>query len=194
MKTIVFDLGNVLVDVDFRKLYNALNLEHHTYEEFMLLIEKDAILYNKGDLSPQQFHQNLIESLSLDLSYPDFMKMWCCIFKKNELLYNFAASINKENAQVIIASNTDPVHYSYIKSKFGLGFVDKEFLSYSERCVKPDLEYFQKLLRVYDIDLGNTIFIDDNYNNINAAKEVGFKVILNNDNRNSLDQLKRFLE
>ncbi len=65
-------------------------------------------------------------------------------------------------------------------------------VSSEAHCKKPSKEIFQYLAKKYDVDLKESIFIDDHPKNIEAAKKLGIKAILFNPN--NLDPLLKFLE
>ena len=54
------------------------------------------------------------------------------------------------------------------------GFV----MSGDEKLVKPDPELFKILINKFQIKPENSVFIDDNYRNIESANKIGFKTIL----------------
>jgi 2-haloacid dehalogenase len=50
-------------------------------------------------------------------------------------------------------------------------------ISGEEKLIKPDKKIFEVMLNRYQLEAGNALFIDDNINNILAAKEMGFETI-----------------
>ena len=46
-----------------------------------------------------------------------------------------------------------------------------------EKLIKPDKKIFEIMLDRYHLEAKNALFIDDNINNIQAAKEMGFETI-----------------
>jgi 2-haloacid dehalogenase len=50
-------------------------------------------------------------------------------------------------------------------------------ISGKEKMIKPDKKIFELMLDRYQLEAKNTLFIDDNINNIQAAKEIGFATI-----------------
>ena len=47
-------------------------------------------------------------------------------------------------------------------------------ISGEEKLIKPDKKIFELILERYHLEAKNSLFIDDNMNNIQAAKEIGF--------------------
>ncbi|HEV3224774.1 MAG TPA: HAD-IA family hydrolase [Puia sp.] len=50
-------------------------------------------------------------------------------------------------------------------------------ISGEEKLIKPDKKIFELILERYHLEAKNSLFIDDNMNNIEAAKEIGFATI-----------------
>jgi 2-haloacid dehalogenase len=50
-------------------------------------------------------------------------------------------------------------------------------ISGEEKLIKPDKKIFELMLERYHLKAKNSLFIDDNMNNIRAAKEMGFTTI-----------------
>jgi 2-haloacid dehalogenase len=50
-------------------------------------------------------------------------------------------------------------------------------ISGEEKLIKPDKKIFELILERYHLEAKNSLFIDDNMNNIQAAKEIGFAMI-----------------
>jgi len=194
MKTIIFDLGNVLINVDFNKMYQQFSpYISQSFEEVMYLLRNEMVAFNKGTLTPIQFYQKVIDTLDLDLSFTDFSDIWVDIFEKNSLIYDFAEQIDREEVRIIIASNTDPLHYEYIKNMYTLAFAGGEFLSYLEQEVKPELSFFQRLIKVFAINTSDAIFIDDLQDNVAAAIESGLSAVHHVNNQTTVNELELFL-
>ena len=61
--------------------------------------------------------------------------------------------------------------YSFFKLFDGI------VISGEEKLIKPDKKIFELMLERYHLEAKNSLFIDDNMNNIQAAKEIGFATI-----------------
>src|SRR5690554_860718 len=55
--------------------------------------------------------------------------------------------------------------------------LDGIVVSGTEKLIKPDPKFYSVLLDRYNIKSEESLFIDDNYDNIEAAKKMGFKTI-----------------
>jgi 2-haloacid dehalogenase len=72
--------------------------------------------------------------------------------------------------------------YSFFKDLDGI------VVSGDEKIVKPDPKIYEILLSRYNLDAESSLFIDDNADNIETAKKMGFKTVHFKDNVN-LEQL-----
>ncbi len=147
--SVIFDLGGVLVRVDFGRACRRLEaaggapaaviLEAITKGE-----EKHG--FDTGRLSPQHFAARFCAANGLRLPYAEFAEIWCDIFAEQRevtwLLDQIAAK-----ADLVLLSNTDPLHFEYLRRNYG--FLDKfacTLLSYEVGHAKPARPMFERAL------------------------------------------------
>lgn len=86
----------------------------------------------------------------------------------------------KENGiKIIIASNFSPKEYKLLKKNNPEFFAecDGEFVSGFEGIIKPDPEFFKKLMSDYDLKPEECLFIDDRLENRECAQLLGISAI-----------------
>ena len=59
-----------------------------------------------------------------------------------------------------------------------LQMIDNYIVSGNVGLVKPDKRIFELLLKTFDLKATESIFVDDNSDNVAAAKELGFEGIV----------------
>ena len=64
-------------------------------------------------------------------------------------------------------------------------------VSGTEKMVKPDARIYKLLLTRYGLKANESIFIDDNQENINAANKLGFKTIHINEKVSLEEELQK---
>jgi len=194
IKTIIFDLGGVLIDIEFSK----------TTEKFKKLIEaqKKEIPsigeiweinrnYEVGDFDDAMFRS--LYQLHLGFSIPDeiFDDAW------NALLRNFnLAGFNlikklKPKYQICLLSNTNRIHYNHCDNRLkeeniSNGFSElfnPIFLSYELKMKKPDKPIYTYVVDTLGVNPEEILFIDDLKANIETAKEIGINTIHLTDNK-----------
>lgn len=97
--------------------------------------------------------------------------------KLNEPLIEYITSLKGRGLKVFLATNNEKYRTEYMLNKMGFkDLFDKVYSSAHLGEKKPELEFFRKVL--YDIpatEANEVVFWDDSSNNVEAAKEFGFK-------------------
>ena len=191
IENIIFDLGNVLIDVDFEVFYQKLG---YVPEATDLVKAKHFITkFEAGQIAVDDFIEELNNHWNLQLSVDEFKLIWTNLFSANQQMIDLAEDLSQKYP-VYILSNTDEIHFPYIWNNFPElhFFRDRLLLSYKLGTVKPNSQIYQIACQKYDLTPESTIFIDDKAENIEAARKIGFNgiVYLNyKQTRQELDKL-----
>ena len=86
--------------------------------------------------------------------------------------------LREKGVRLFLLSNTNDMHWQYCGHQLD-GCFERVFLSYEMRLAKPDTAIFAEVLRQAEIDASDTLFIDDNADNIAAATSLGIKTFHN---------------
>lgn len=195
--TIIFDLGNVLIDWNPYLLYRKFFESDEDIKTFLDTVctmhwneEQDAgrSVKDGTDLLVAQFpeHEANIRAYyerweeMLGGAIPGTVE----IFKKlkDSGKYKIYALTNWSTETFPIALK----HYDF------LSWFDGIVVSGAEGMRKPAPEFYQLLLDRYNVKAAECLFIDDNYRNILAAKEMGITSIHFTDQSNLKDQLLQY--
>ena len=177
IEVIVFDLGGVIVNVNFKSPLGILFDNSGTLKNrFQDKSNTSKLLrqYDMGIMSALDFHEKISDYLDIELSFDDFVSSSNdAIEAGDDGIEDLVGSLSKKY-QLAILSNTNPVHYEYIKENYSvIGLFDHILLSYEMGAMKPDAEAFEKLMDTTSMLPSQHLFIDDRIENINAAKEIG---------------------
>ncbi|TFB11421.1 HAD family phosphatase [Candidatus Marinimicrobia bacterium MT.SAG.2] len=177
IEVIVFDLGGVIVNVNFKsplgKLFDNSGAVSNTSKDesnFSKLLRQ----YDMGIISAGDFHEKIIDHLDIELSFDEFIRASNdAIEAGDDGIESIVNSLSKKY-KLAILSNTNPVHYEYIKEKYLIiELFDHILLSYEMGTVKPDAAAYEKLIKTTSVLPSQHLFIDDRIENICAAKEIG---------------------
>jgi len=181
IKVILFDLGNVLVDIDLRQAVKRISGSCSKAPDEILKLFFDSGATNsfeKGELSAEGFYKQAKDILDLKLSYESFVPIWNEVFffsAKNRAVYHIANRL-KKNYRIALLSNTNILHYRYIKDYFPIFNVfEKLFLSFEIGAVKPDKIIYQKVIKALGVLPENIFYTDDRFELINNASSLGIK-------------------
>lgn len=188
IRNIIFDLGGVLLDLDFNapvKAFERLIIKG-TLLDFQIAIQHPLIIdFELGKITATEFRDRFRENLGNPmLSDNDFDNAWCSILlsipeEKVILLEQLGARY-----RLFLYSNTNEIHIGVIKTQFesqyGFSLEDlfeKCFYSHLLHERKPMISGFEKVVAEAGITIEETLFIDDFEHNIAAAREFGFQTI-----------------
>ncbi len=180
LSVIVFDLGRVLVDIDFNAFPSMLGIErspaNHTDESS---IERIAVQYETGKITTEQFFDSLDKVLNHKFSREQLLNAWNAIIgEENSAIAPIVDAVQLRYKTAIL-SNTSPTHFqkaldtSPILRKFS-----KRYLSYEIGAIKPDLAVYRHVIENLNVDPSTILFIDDISENIIAAQQCGMVGVL----------------
>ena len=175
-KTIIFDLGGVLVHLDWDKVCAPLaELADQPYDTGMKEVQNGPIVEASmlGRLTPQEFHRSLCAKTNIDVQFDRFIDIWNGLLSADEDMASFVEGLGTDH-RLVLASNTDATHFAYSREHFDvMQAFDQFFLSYEMGLLKPDPAYFHHVLYRLWASPANCIFIDDRPENVRAARNVG---------------------
>ena len=181
IKTIFCDLGNVIVFFDNHKIAEGLAKfsnkdESYIYKFFLESIARKG--FDKGNISPTQFFMDFKNNLNLKIDFNRFKKMWCsCFLGLNKDMEKLLKKL-KKNYKLVLLSNTDTIHFTYIKNKYKLlNIFDDYVLSYKLGYKKPKPLIYQYALKKTNVLPNETLYIDDILEFVKAAKFLGIKSV-----------------
>ena len=183
IKNIVFDLGGVLVDLDFKSTSNGLQKAGFTnVKEQLQAFDQDGIFkkFELGEISADEFRASIRKNSSVSLTDEEVDSLWNLMLleiprEKLELILDL-----RSKYMVYLLSNTNSIHWDYVcKNAFNYrgfrmdDYFEETFLSYEMHLAKPDKAIFEKMLNDANLLPEETLFIDDLEANCKAAEEVG---------------------
>ena len=180
-KTIIFDLGGVLLHLDWDKVCAPLaELSDQSYDAVMKEVQNGPIVEASmlGRLTPQEFHRSLCAKTNIDLPFDRFIDIWNGLLSADEDMASLVEELGSDHP-LALASNTDPIHLAFAREHFSvMGAFDRSFLSYEMGLLKPDPAYFHHVLYGLWASPGNCIFIDDRPENGRSARNLGIKALV----------------
>jgi epoxide hydrolase-like predicted phosphatase len=198
-KAIIFDIGNVIFDISFDLAFN--HFEKSTGKSAAII--KANFTFNevfesfeRGHISPEEFLKEFNNQTHLNLSLEEFDASWNAIYLDvfpgiDELLIDL-----RKNYRVVALSNTNILHTNdwMVRYEATIKHFEKVFASNEIGARKPDNEAFQIVLDYLEMIPNEVIFIDDNFNNIQAAEMMGIKTIHVKSSNQMIDDLGLILK
>ena len=180
--TIIFDIGNVLVDFRWRQMFESLGLKEDEIEKLAnATVRHQAWLdLDKGIISTEEAKEAYAKEVP---EYREFIER---IYQEmDKLLVQFDYSIpwikemKERGYRIYILSNWSKPAFDACKDTAlnFLSLVDGTVFSYKEFVIKPEKKIYEIICTRYDINPQEAIFLDDSEANIKSAREYGLHAI-----------------
>ena len=178
IKTIFFDLFGVLLGIDQSTIihYVAQKIDLPYLQTKDIVMGEIFMRLERGEIGFKQYFQDLQYELpgGEKLNDDEFQLRWTSN-NIDELPAVECLPKLKENYTLHIISNTSEAHIYSLKKQFKLfSNFEKIITSESANSSKPSIEIFNYALNKTGTTSESSVFIDDMYSNISAAKNLGF--------------------
>jgi epoxide hydrolase-like predicted phosphatase len=182
IKCLIFDLGGVIVYLDFSNFYNKIITQspiNKPQTPIMLEFFRQSDIYHQGNMTDDEFYQLACEILQV------------CMLDKSEFFYAFNSIISGFNEDVIellrklryinkykilALSNINASHWDIILKTRKWDFIeyfDELILSHEVHMMKPDPKLFEYAIEKAGCKPEEILYIDDGLNNIRVAAKLG---------------------
>src|SRR5258706_2846774 len=176
---IIFDLGRVLVDFDFRlvirglKRYTTLS-ETEVRRYFMQTPLWGA--FERGEVEPKDFFLQLSKPLMLQkLTFKEFVPLWNLIFTEKHDTVSILARL-RGRYRIALLSNVNIMHWEHIiETHDFFQWFDHPVASWEVGSRKPDPDIYLKTLHIAGVAPQKAIFIDDVEAHVLAARSLGIR-------------------
>jgi len=186
IKTIIFDLGGVIITLD----------QPQAIRRFQEIGLKDADQrldaytqggifgdLERGAIDAETFRVELSKLVGHEVSYDECRYAWlgyCRELPQRNL--EALRRLRSEGYRLVLLSNTNPYMMSWAMSPDfdGQGhsledYMDACYCSYKLGCMKPDTEFFHRVLIAEQTVPSQMLFLDDGPRNVAVASQMGIR-------------------
>ncbi|MEW9094057.1 MAG: HAD family phosphatase [Clostridiaceae bacterium] len=182
IKTIIFDLGNVLLNfspIEYlsSKIPDEIKVQE-VYKEIFL--SEEWILLDRGDITEEEAVDRIYNRSSNNKKLIKLsMENWYELLTPIEESVKILKEVKLSGYKTLALSNFHLLAYENVIKKYNFfNYFDGGIISFKENLLKPENEIYKKLIMKYNIEPKEAIFIDDTKDNIESAKKLGFETIL----------------
>ena len=200
IKSIIFDLGGVVVDLDYSNFYKqiiSLSPLEKPQTRIMLEFFRQSDLYHQGRMTDEEFYKLACEILQV------------CMINQNQFYEAFNSIISGSSQPEVISllkklkdmnryklialSNVNSSHWDYLLDKKWdfLEYFDEFILSHEVHLTKPDPRIFQLAIEKSECIAEEIVYIDDGLNNIRSANDLGIRGIYFTNIEDLIEEFKK---
>lgn len=189
IKNIIFDYGNVIFDIDHQLTIQAFkNLGLPQDSAFFGHLQQNPLFdqFEMGTISAQDFRNEVRSITNQNFSDTTIDEAWnTLLLGIREGYLDFLTEI-KSKYRSFLLSNNNEIHYAwinnYLQENFGVpnmsSYFEKDYYSHLIGMRKPNADIFQFVLSEHQLNINETLFIDDSPQHIETAKKLGLKTHL----------------
>lgn len=198
IRTVIFDIGDVLINVDWRCF-----CFEKGYDELMTMklskATKESIYWDEYDRGVWSDEKIVEHFITLAPELEEDIRFLCKdlhgLCKRREYAIPWIQELKERGYQVLVLSNfSERALNDCAEAMDFLRYVDGGILSFREKLIKPDPRIYRLLMEKYQIRTGEAVFLDDRKENIIAAENEGIYGIQVMNHEQAYRDLNRFLE
>lgn len=170
-----------------------------------------GVLVNEKDIELSEIEEKLERMFGPNLNDADYLIEARKIIEKDSIIMNITEALidklykvkdreifkkikeKNENIKLIIATNHLSFVRNFIGESFNIDYLDDLIISAEIHKIKPNADFYEYILNKYNIDSKELLFLDDNIDNVNGAKQLGINTINVEKNTNLIDKVTEFI-
>ena len=198
IRNVVFDLGRVMVEFDPVTYLRSFGYPEELVQKLHeIVFGYDWYLHDRGDYAAiDDLRKALVEkhpAYAAELTAV-LRGDWVKIHYLKTDTADYMAELKRRGYRIYILSNLSVESYEFIRKYDFFRLIDGGVFSYQERSCKPEEKIYRVLLDRYGLIPDETVFLDDNADNIAEANRLGIRGILFTDLAAAKAETERLLE
>ena len=182
IKTVVFDLGKVLLDFDYsiaaRRVGERGKMAAAEVKHF---IDHSPLLFRleRGLMTSQQFYHEVSTATGFAGNFDEFRDFFSDIFAPINPMVELQGHLRKQGFPTFIFSNTNDIAIAHIRRTYPFfANFDGYILSFEHGAMKPDAGLYEVVERETGRKGDEILYLDDRAENVAAGATRGWQVIL----------------
>jgi len=204
-KTIIFDFGNVLLDLDFEgcfKSFSKLLDVDWTIKELPESISEAIGKYDRGQINDETFLWNF-QQFNSKPTPRDLIDTWNSLLIGIKPIIFELLDVLSYNYNLCILSNINNFHLQWIHKyldktyqliDFETRYFDHVFYSHIIGMRKPDDIIYNHVIDTLKVQPSDILFIDDLPENIEAAKKHGWNGSVHSPKDSIVDYIDNYIQ
>jgi putative hydrolase of the HAD superfamily len=181
IKTVIFDLGKVLIPFDFSRGYRAMEpfCDYPAAEIPRRIAATDLVhRFETGLVESRDFVEQLSAMLDLRITYERFCEIWSCIFLPEVLVPESLLAGIAERYRLLVLSNTNAIHFDMVRQNYPmLRHFDDLVLSYEVKAMKPSPAIYREAIARAQCRPEECFYTDDIAAYVEGARRQGIDAV-----------------
>jgi len=182
-RALLFDLGGVLLDIDFGlaiKAWAAYSALPETELARLFRFDREYRQHERGTLDSAAYFAHLAARLQLSATPAQIEAGWNAIFIGEIAQTAQLVQTARSRLPCYLLTNTNPSHMRFWSARYPnvIPSFDAVFASHQLGLRKPEREAFDHILNVTGVNARDMLFFDDTAENVEAAKQAGLQAVL----------------
>ena len=176
----LFDLGNVLVRFTPESFWQTLGLlEKDEKSPYILGVKHAAEKFECGKVKTNEFFDELERIFGNRFRREHLRRASASVLTNPIPGMDRLVSKVAQRLSAALVSNTNEFHYAYCMDAIpAMKMLPKHYLSFKLRVMKPNAEFYRKVLQEERVKADAAVFIDDVDENVAGARAEGIIGIL----------------
>jgi len=179
IKTVLFDLGNVLGYINFDAFWRSLGFNEMDKQSPCAVRYKELTRqYETGFIHTEEYLKKLYSLFENRFTILQLQQAVESIIE--EPVEGMLKLVQKVSAkyQTALVSNTNEIHYKFSVKRFEtLRILQKHYLSYQLHVMKPADRFYHAIINDLQIKPAEMLFVDDIQINVDGAITAGMQAI-----------------
>lgn len=181
IRTIILDLGRVLVPFDFARGYARMSERSGLPpEEIRTRIKESGLVrrLESGQIRDHDFVRQIAALLGVEMSYEEFAGHWSSIFLPETLIPEAWVRDLRRRYRMVLLSNTNGIHYTGLRASHPiLQHFDAYVLSHEVGAMKPEPKIYAAALAAAQAQPEECFFTDDIPEYVEGARRAGIDAV-----------------
>lgn len=181
IKTVIFDLGKVIISFDFKRGYQRLEefCKYPAAEIPQRIGSTDLVKrFETGLVEPDDFVRQISAILDLHISYEQFCEIWSSVFLPDPLIPESMLEGISRRYRLLLLSNTNAIHFQMIEKTYPLmRHFHERILSYRVRAMKPSPAIYREAIAQAACRPEECFYADDILEYVDGARREGIDAV-----------------
>ncbi len=179
---LLFDLGNVVIEIDFDRVFESWARDAGTSPSAIkrrFSFDDAYERHERGEIDVSQYFASLRDTLRIDLLDEQFLDGWNSLFVDEVAGMRELLGRAREHFPLFAFTNTNAAHHAEWSSRFASACapIGEIFLSSDLGLRKPDVAAFEAVARAMGVPEERILFFDDSAQNVSGARKARLQAV-----------------